>query len=182
MELLKTKNSWIFLCVAVFFAACSGEKRGEGTSKSHTSTRTHRSSSKYAKTNKPDYRYKVMMRKKGGVYQVKAKINGTPLDFILDTGCSDVSISLTEAEYFLKNKILTKDDLGDIQYGRLANGGFVKTLDFNIKTMEFGGKKLYNVRASIIDNASAPLLLGQSVLSKLRSLNIDNGRREVKFN
>ena len=45
----------------------------------------------------------VEMSKEGGVYTVPCKVNGLPLKFIFDTGASDVSISLTEAIFMLKN-------------------------------------------------------------------------------
>ena len=180
MNWSKINNSLYIGIILIVLSACSGEKRNNIQFDSgHISKRN---SSIRASLKKTDYRYKVRMNKFGGVYKVKASINGTPLDFILDTGCSDVSISLTEAQYFLKNNILTKEDLGDFQYASLANGGLIETLSFNIRTMEFGGKKLYNVKASITNSAKAPLLLGQTVLSKLSSLNIDNSRREIRFN
>lgn len=175
---LKNNLYILFLFLALFINACSGGKRSDNSTSSMGRSRKPSNAS----MRKADFKYKVKMHKQGGVYQVEAKINGTPLDFILDTGCSDVAISLTEAEYFLKNNILTKEDLGDLQYSRLANGGLIQTLSFNIRTMEFGGKKLYNVKASITNSSKAPLLLGQTVLSKLSSLNIDNSRSEIRFN
>ena len=45
----------------------------------------------------------VQMNKHGGVYHVPCKVNGLALDFIFDTGASDVSISLSEAAFMLKN-------------------------------------------------------------------------------
>ena len=47
--------------------------------------------------------------------------------------------------------------------------------------MNFGGLTLSNVQASIVRNQVAPLLLGQSVLSKLGKIEIDNTRHVLKI-
>jgi clan AA aspartic protease (TIGR02281 family) len=114
-----------------------------------------------------------MMNKEGGVYTVPCKINGLPLKFIFDTGASDVSISLTEAIFMLKNGYLDKEDIGEDIYFSIANGDVSKGTKINIKEVEFGGLKLYNVSASIVHETSAPLLLGQSIIEKLGKIQID---------
>ena len=115
----------------------------------------------------------IMMNKEGGVYTVPCKINGLPLKFIFDTGASDVSISLTEAIFMLKNGYLDKEDIGEDIYFSIANGDVSKGTKINIKEVEFGGLKLYNVSASIVHETSAPLLLGQSIIEKLGKIQID---------
>jgi clan AA aspartic protease (TIGR02281 family) len=117
---------------------------------------------------------KILMEKKGGVYLVPCKINGLPLNFIFDTGASDVSISLTEALFMLKDgKYLKKEDIGDDVYHGLANGDVAIGTKLNLREIEFGGLKLYNVEASIVHELSAPLLLGQSVISRLGKIEMD---------
>ena len=51
------------------------------------------------------------MEREGGVFLVPCKVNGLNLKFIFDTGASDVSISLTEALFMLKNDYLKKSDI-----------------------------------------------------------------------
>lgn len=113
------------------------------------------------------------MNKEGGVYTVPCKINGLPLKFIFDTGASDVSISLTEAMFMLKNGYLQKEDIGEEIYFSIANGDVSKGTKINIREVEFGGLKLYNIDASIVHENSAPLLLGQSVIEKLGKIQIE---------
>jgi aspartyl protease family protein len=43
----------------------------------------------------------------------------------------------------------------------------------NIRELEFGGQKLKNVKASVISELKAPLLLGQSAISQLGKITID---------
>jgi peptidyl-prolyl cis-trans isomerase SurA len=114
-----------------------------------------------------------MMNKEGGVYTVPCKINGLPLKFVFDTGASVVSISKTEAIFMLKNGYLDKEDIGEDIYFSIANGDVSKGTKINIKEVEFGGLKLYNISASIVHETSAPLLLGQSIIEKLGKIQID---------
>jgi clan AA aspartic protease (TIGR02281 family) len=116
---------------------------------------------------------KITMIKERGIYTVPCKVNGLPLKFIFDTGASDVSISLTEALFMLKNGYLKKEDIGESVYYSIANGDVAKGTKLNIKEIEFAGLKLYNVEASIVHETEAPLLLGQSVISKLGKIQLD---------
>jgi predicted aspartyl protease len=44
----------------------------------------------------------------------------------------------------------------------------------------FAGMSLTNVRASVVRNQVAPLLLGQSVLARLGKIEIDNDSQKLK--
>lgn len=121
----------------------------------------------------------IKMEKSGGVYIVPCKVNGLPLEFIFDTGASDVSISETEASFMLKNNYLTIDDLGESVYYRIANGDVAEGTKLNIREIEIGGLKLQNVTASIVHQSKAPLLLGQSVIEKLGKIQIDKNELTI---
>ncbi len=115
----------------------------------------------------------IKMRREGGVSIVPCKINGLSLSFIFDTGASDVSISLTEARFMFKNGYLnTKDITGTSKYSD-ATGAINEGVTLNLKEIEFAGLKLFNVKASIVNNLNAPLLLGQSAIKKLGKIEID---------
>lgn len=122
---------------------------------------------------------KIKMKKEGGIYKVSCKVNGLPLKFIFDTGASDVSISLAEAVFMLKNGYLSKKDIGESVYYSIANGDVAKGTKLNIKKIEFAGLKLYNIKASIIHETNAPLLLGQSVISKLGKIQLDGNELTI---
>ncbi len=117
----------------------------------------------------------------GGVLKVKCSINDLPLHFIFDTGASDVSMSAVEASFMLKNGYLTSKDVEGKQYYQTANGDISEGTVVNIRDVEFGGLHLSNVRASVIKNQAAPLLLGQSVLQKLGKFEIDNSNKVLKI-
>lgn len=116
---------------------------------------------------------RIMMEKVGGVYLVPCKVNGVPLDFIFDTGASDVSISLSEAIFMIKNNYISKEDIGDTVYFSIANGDVAKGTRLNIKEIEIGGLKINNVSASIVHELGSPLLLGQSLIEKLGKIQIN---------
>ncbi len=110
---------------------------------------------------------------KDGIYTVPCKINGLALEFIYDSGASDVSISLTEAMFMLKNGFLDKSDItGSSNYSD-ANGNISIGTTIVIRKLEFGGLILNNVKASVVNNSKAPLLLGQSALSKFGKVTFD---------
>lgn len=119
------------------------------------------------------------MSKEGGVYSIPCKVNGLPLKFIFDTGASDVTISLTEAIFMLKNGYLDKDDIGDKVYFGLANGNIARGTKLNLKEIEFAGFKLMNVQASIINELNAPLLLGQSAIEKLGQIQLNGNELTI---
>ncbi|MBS1750424.1 MAG: tetratricopeptide repeat protein [Bacteroidetes bacterium] len=115
----------------------------------------------------------IKMKSEGGVSIIPCKVNGLNLNFIFDTGASEVSISLTEATFMLKNGYLdTSDIIGTSKYLD-ANGDISEGVVINLKEIEIAGLKLSNVRATIIKNIKAPLLLGQSAISKLGNIQID---------
>lgn len=115
----------------------------------------------------------------GGCASVKCTINELPLNFIFDTGASIVSLSQVEANFMLKNGYLKRDDF--VGSGRFvdANGDVTEGTIVNLRDVDFGGLKLNNVRASVVRNQKAPLLLGQSVLGRLGSIEIDNPGKKL---
>ena len=115
----------------------------------------------------------------GGCAIVKCSINELPLSFVFDTGASVVSISQLEANFMFKNGFLTRDDVVGSHRFVDANGDVSEGTVINLKNVEFGGVKLANVKASVVRNQKAPLLLGQSVLSRLGKIEIDNKNKKL---
>ena len=115
--------------------------------------------------------------KESGVCKVKCHINGLPLHFVFDTGASDVTLSMVEATFMMKNGYLGKNDVVGSQRYVNANGDINVGTIINLKKVSFGDLELNNVRASVVRNQKAPLLLGQSVLSRLGKIEIDNSGR-----
>lgn len=115
----------------------------------------------------------INMQEDNGVYTMPCKVNGLKLKFIFDTGASDVSISLTEAVFMIKNGYLIENDIiGTTQYS-IANGDVTEGTKINLKEVIIGNLKLHNIEAGVVHSLEAPLLLGQSALKKLGKIEFD---------
>ena len=116
-----------------------------------------------------------------GVTIVKCSINGLPLTFVFDTGASNVSISQTEASFMYKNGYLSKKDIVGNSAYITADGSISIGTNIILQKIDFGGLELKAVRASVVCNQRAPLLLGQTVLQRLGKIEIDNQRQVLKI-
>jgi clan AA aspartic protease (TIGR02281 family) len=123
----------------------------------------------------------IPFSKEDGICKVKCQINGLPLHFVFDTGASDVTLSMVEATFMMKNGYLSKTDVIGNQRYMDANGDVNVGTVINIKNVNFGGVDLKNIRASVVRNQKAPLLLGQSILARLGKIEIDNSKRIIKI-
>jgi len=121
----------------------------------------------------------LKMRTEGGVRIVAVEINDIKLDFIFDTGAGDIGISMAEAIVLIRQGTLSEEDVLGVQQYQIANGEIVEGTVINLRKVKLGNRILYNVRASVIDNPHAPLLLGQSALEQFGKITIDNVRNEI---
>ena len=123
----------------------------------------------------------IPFTKEGDVCKVKCAINGLPLHFIFDTGAADVSISSVEATFMAKNDFLSSSDIIGKQNYQTADGNITEGTVINLKDVKLGSLHLNNIKASVVRNQEAPLLLGQSVLSKLGKIEIDNTKNVLRI-
>lgn len=121
----------------------------------------------------------VPYTKKGGVTQVKCQVNGLPLHFIFDTGAATISISSVEAMFMLKNDYLSTKDIVGSSLFTDANGDISEGTVINLKEVKIGDATLKDVKASVVHNQKAPLLLGQSAFQKFGKIEIDNAKKMV---
>lgn len=123
----------------------------------------------------------ISFTQESGVCKVKCAINGLPLHFIFDTGATDVSISSVEATFMAKNDFLSSSDIVGKQNYQTADGNITEGTVINLKDVKLGSLHLNNIKASVVRNQAAPLLLGQSVLSKLGKIEIDNTKKVLRI-
>lgn len=123
----------------------------------------------------------VPFTNENNICKVKCSINNLPLHFVFDTGASDIHISNVEATFMLKNGYLSQQDFQGKQNYITADGDISEGTIINLRNVEFGGIKLSNIKASVVKNQKAPLLLGQSVLKKLGRIEIDNDREILRI-
>lgn len=115
-----------------------------------------------------------MQKEADGLFTLPCTINGLNLRFILDTGASSVSISLTEATFMLKNGYLKEDDIEGTTNVQTADGKIAENYIINLKEVRIGSIQLKNIKAVVSSGLDAPLLLGQSVLDQLGHWAIQN--------
>lgn len=103
-------------------------------------------------------------------------------EMIFDTGASYTQITLKEAQYLYSEGVLTDDDiLGAEKFGD-ANGNITVNMVVNLRRLVLGGKLIIsNVKATVVQNGDAPLLLGQTVLKELPQYTVDNENKVIKF-
>ena len=119
------------------------------------------------------------MLMEGGAYLVPVVINDTiTLDFVVDSGASDVSIPADVVMTLMRTGTLKEFDfLGEKTYV-LADGSKVPSQTFRIRSLNVGGKVLDNVHGSVA-SVQGSLLLGQSFLSRFKSWSVDNGKHSL---
>lgn len=124
----------------------------------------------------PDELREIQMVRTGGTYGVPVQINDTvALNFILDSGASDVSIPFDVFSTLVRAGTIGRDDIIGTQAYLLADGSKKTAVTFNIRSLRVGTVVLTNVRGSVAEDA-APLLLGMSFLSRFQSWSVDNAR------
>lgn len=118
----------------------------------------------------------------GKIIKVPAIINNTVrVEFILDSGASDVFISLDYASVLAKSGTLTEYDyIGQAQY-QMADGSIANAHRVILREISIGNFTLHNIVASISENMDASLLLGQSFLQKFGSVKIDYNNNIIYF-
>jgi aspartyl protease family protein len=122
---------------------------------------------------------KLDMEVENGVRYVWIEVNGIRLRFIFDTGASNICISPIEASVLYRQGTLKKEDILSTQYFQDATGRISEGTKINLRLIKVGNIELQNVEATVIDNVNAPLLLGQTVLERFGSIEIDNDNNVI---
>ncbi len=128
--------------------------------------------------------FEVPYREMNSLKVIPVKLNGVSTDMIIDTGCSGISLSLHELETMIKNGMFTQDDVIGTSYASIADGSIVETGVIRLSRLEIGGPEgivLHDMEASVALNQMAPVLLGNDVLDRVASFEVDNVKKIVKF-
>ena len=124
----------------------------------------------------------IPYREESGVKIIPIKVNGIGLDMIFDTGCSSTLISIAEANYLYQKGLLAYEDLLGITHSVIADGSIVENAVVNLKEVIIADRIIcLNVQATVSNNISAPLLLGNEVLNRVASYTIDNINKTIIF-
>jgi clan AA aspartic protease (TIGR02281 family) len=122
---------------------------------------------------------RVRMIESGGTYHVPVVINDAlKLNFIIDSGASDVSIPSDVVLTLIRTGTIKKSDFIGTETYSLADGSAVSSRTFIIRSLKVGDRTVTDVRASMAD-VNGSLLLGQSFLKRFRSWSQDNAAHEL---
>jgi aspartyl protease family protein len=124
----------------------------------------------------------VSVKKTGGVYSLPVELNGIlKINFIFDSGASDVSISPDVALILIKGETIKDSDWLQGAYYKFADGSIAKSKRFKLKSLKIGNKVIRNVSCSISNSIDSPMLLGQSVLNRFGKYTFDNKKQLLIF-
>jgi len=119
----------------------------------------------------------IPMRKHDGTFLVPALLNNTlTVNFMIDSGASDVSVSPAVVEKLLRSGTLDRSDFRGKQTYRLADGSSVTNDTFRLRVLKVGDREIRDVFCSVSTDDGG-LLLGQTFLQRFRSWSIDNQRQ-----
>jgi clan AA aspartic protease (TIGR02281 family) len=121
----------------------------------------------------------VQLKSDGGVFTVPVEINGAiTLDFIIDSGASDVSLPADVVSTLIRTGTIQSTDFIGKQTYVLADGSAAPSAVFTIRSLKIGDYLIANVRGSIAP-AQGTLLLGQSFLQNFKSWSVDNAKHAL---
>jgi gag-polyprotein putative aspartyl protease len=104
--------------------------------------------------------------------------NAIKLNFVVDSGASDVSIPADVFSTLVRINTVTQTDITGFRNYRNADGEVFQSKTFVIRSLRIGNIEVLNVHAKAAA-ANAPLLLGQSFLKRFKSWSIDNATQEL---
>jgi invasion protein IalB len=120
-------------------------------------------------------RQPIRMDNSFGVYSVPVRFNDTiTIDAVVDSGAADVTIPADLVLTLVQTRTVTPEDFLGKQTYILADGSKIPSQQFRLRSLKVGGRTVENVVASIATSTDAPILLGQSFLSKFKSWSVDN--------
>lgn len=101
---------------------------------------------------------------------VEVSVDGIKRRFTIDTGCSSLSINKRLLDELVKQKKVKLSDLKGEHNAEMANGYTHVVRELMLSEFSFGGYTFRNVVANVGTNDApdAPLLLGQSLLERMR--------------
>lgn len=122
----------------------------------------------------------IPMQNRGGVYYLPCKVNGHSNEFIFDTGATNVCLSKKFLDKLIFSGAMSPSDKIGSGSSQVADGRYIKHDLYNIRSLTIGTRTIKNVRAIVINEQNAPLLLGQTAIQRLGKFQIDNNYLIIK--
>ncbi|MDC0737301.1 TIGR02281 family clan AA aspartic protease [Cognatishimia sp. SS12] len=113
-------------------------------------------------------------RARDGHFYLTAEINGTDIEFVVDTGASDLVLAPKDAAKLG----FTADSLQFFGRANTANGE-VRTAPVTLRSVAVGPYEDRDIRASVTEGALNISLLGMSYLNRYEAITIANGQMKL---
>ncbi|MEX0695407.1 MAG: TIGR02281 family clan AA aspartic protease [Rhodospirillales bacterium] len=110
----------------------------------------------------------TLKRSRDGHFRINAEVNGTPVQFLIDTGASVVTLSKGDAAR-------AGIDPANLDYNRQYQtaGGTAWGASVRLDRVTLGSIGMDDVRAAVIDSSLSSSLLGMSFLERLGSFSVE---------
>ena len=119
-----------------------------------------------------------LVRMSGGLIAPVVINNTLKLNFIVDSGASDVSIPADVFASLVSANTVTQADITGTRNYKNADGEVFRSKTFIIRSLKIANIEAPNVQAKV-SPSNAPPLLGQSFLKRFRAWSIDNSTQEL---
>jgi aspartyl protease family protein len=112
----------------------------------------------------------------GGHFVIDAIVNGVPISFLVDTGASDVVLTLDDAE-------AVGFEPRSLDFSRRYHtaNGVVRAAPVVLREVRIGQQSLYDVDAAVNQAPISISLLGMSFLDRLAGYEVDSGRLVLRW-
>jgi clan AA aspartic protease (TIGR02281 family) len=119
-----------------------------------------------------------LVKMSGGLIAPVVINNTLKLNFIVDSGASDVSIPANVFSSLVRANTVTQADITGVRNYKNADGEVFQSKTFVIRSLKIGNIEAPRVQAKV-SPSNAPPLLGQSFLKRFKSWSIDNSTQEL---
>jgi predicted aspartyl protease len=122
----------------------------------------------------------IPVKAQGGTCVVPVLINkAITLNFVIDSGASDVSIPADVVLTLVRSGTVLRSDFIGTKTYRLADGSTVPSTTFRIRSLTVGNNVVIENVTGSIAPVRGDLLLGQSFLTRFKSWSIDNAKQAL---
>ena len=116
----------------------------------------------------------VLERGPGGHFFTVANINGEPIRLVVDTGATDVALTLDDAR-----RAGVNFDPSQFQVVGTGASGDVRGQEVELNEVDLDGKKVDGIHGVVLEGLTVSLL-GQNYLRKLDSVSISGDKMTLK--
>jgi peptidoglycan-associated lipoprotein len=123
----------------------------------------------------------VVITQENASFTAECIILGYTRNFFYDSKVQELQVSLGLARELLRNRSITKDDfVGDVET-ILGGGTIADQAIFNLKTLRIGDNIVTGLQAKVVHDLSYPVVLGDSILDRFGTYQVDKENNLIIF-